>query len=54
MTKKQAIVALIKALAGDDADDVPALTTTADALAFLAECLSTSSGTVKFELPSEG
>lgn len=53
MTKKDAILALVKALAGDDADDVPAFGTTAEAIAFLAECLSTDSGAVKFELPSE-
>lgn len=54
MTKKQAITALVKALAGDDADDVPEFATTAEAIAFLAGCLTTDSGAVEFELPSEG
>ena len=53
MTKRDAIEALVKALAGDDADDVPTFGTTAEAIAFLAECLTSDSGTVTFELPSE-
>ena len=55
MTKKEAIMALVEKLAGDDADKIPAGAgaSTAAALAFLGECLTVDSGAVKFAIPEE-
>lgn len=55
MTKKEAIMALVEKLAGDDADKIPAGAgaSTAAALAFLGECLTVDSGAVKFAVPEE-
>lgn len=52
MSKKEAIAALLQKLAGDDAD-IPAFGSTADAIAFLADCLSVTDGAVGFEVPSK-
>lgn len=52
MTKREAIIAIIAKLAGDDAD-IPNLPTTKDALAFLAECLDVDNGAVTFAVPEE-
>lgn len=51
MTKKEAIKALILALAGSDADIPDG--STADLIAFLSECLSVDDGAVQFAVPED-
>lgn len=52
MSKKEAIAALIAKLGGEEAE-VPEFGSTAEAIAFLTDCLSVTDGAVTFEIPSE-